>query len=121
MPGRDDHLRQADRFEAFLRQINVPGQAYREWVVIVWFHIALHYVDAFLATRGTAQTDNHNDRWAKMANHAETRAISDEFHRLYKDAKEARYEGGEYTPMDLEPIERLYLRVRTAIRQALGI
>ncbi len=33
MPWRAEHLRQAERFEAFLQQINTPTQPYREWVV----------------------------------------------------------------------------------------
>jgi hypothetical protein len=40
MPDRAEHLRQATRFEGFVN--NTPQQPYREWVVIVWFHIALH-------------------------------------------------------------------------------
>ncbi len=42
MPDRAEHLRQATRFEGFVTSINTPQQPYREWVVIVWFHIALH-------------------------------------------------------------------------------
>ncbi len=121
MPRRDEHLRQADRFEAFLRQISVPTQPYKEWVVIVWFHIALHYVDAFFATKGFPQVEGHSDRWTKLARYPETQAIYESYERLYKEAKEARYEGGEYTPIDLQSIERLYNQVRSAMRAALGL
>ncbi len=121
MPGRDEHLRQAQRFEAFLKQIHTPAQPYKEWVVIVWFHIALHYVDAFLAGKGHPQVAGHSDRWGKMARYDETRPLGTAFQRLYKDAKEARYEGGEYTPADLEVIERVYRRIRGAMRTALSL
>ena len=121
MPGSDEHLRQAERFEGFLRQISTPTQPYKEWIVIVTFHIALHYVDAFLATRGHAQIEGHSDRWAKMGRYNETRLSIEPFGRLYKDAKEARYQGGEYAPADLAEIERLYLQVRRSMRQALGL
>ncbi len=121
MPGRDEQLRQAQRFEAFLKQIHTPAQPYKEWVVIVWFHIALHYVDAFLAGKGHPQVAGHSDRWGKMARYDETRPLGTAFQRLYKDAKEARYEGGEYTPADLEVIERVYRRIRGAMRTALSL
>lgn len=121
MPGRDEHLRQAQRFEAFLKQIHTPAQPYKEWVVIVWFHIALHYVDAFLAGKGYPQVAGHSDRWGKMARYDETRPLGTALQRLYKDAKEARYEGGEYTPADLEVIERVYRRIRGAMRTALSL
>ena len=121
MPDRSEHLRQAGRFEAFVASINTPAQPYREWVVIVWFHIALHYVDAFLAEQGHPQIAGHGDRWAKMGNAPETRVILEPFERLYKEAKEARYHGGDYTPADLSTVERLYQRVRAAMRETLRL
>jgi hypothetical protein len=121
MADREGHLRQVERFEAFLKQINTPTQTHREWVVIVWFHISLHYIDAFLAQNGWDAVEGHSGRWSKMPSFAETRALSQDFHRLYKDAKEARYEGGEYTPLDMAPIEKRYLAIRTAMRKALSL
>ena len=60
--------------------------------------------------------------WSKMANCGETRGgVAQDYHRLYKDAKEARYEGGEYTPLDLAPIEKRYLSIRAAMRKALSL
>jgi len=121
MSNREGHLRQADRFENFLKQINTPAQSYKEWVVIVWFHIALHYVDAFLALNGIDAVEGHTGRWPKLTAFPETRAIYDVYEQLYKDAKEARYAGGEYTPLDLVPIEGRYNQVRSAMRKALGL
>lgn len=120
MRGREQHLRSADRFEQFLKQIDHNQQQHREWVVIVMFHIAMHYVDAFLATK-MSQVTAHGDRWAKMASLPETRVLGATMMTLYNDAKEARYEGGEYAPLDLGPIRKRYLTVRTAMRSALGL
>src|SRR5262245_17874434 len=111
MPGREDHLRQAERFEGFLAQIDTPTQTFREWCVIVRFHIALHYVDAFLATKDHFQVEGHSDRWTKMSRYDETKAIESKFRRLYKDAKEARYDGGEFTSADLTSVDGLYQAV----------
>ena len=121
MPGRDEHLLSAERFESFVTQINTPAQPYREWVVIVWVHVALHYVDAFLADKGHAQIAGHSDRWAKMSAYPETRELTESFERLYKEAKEARYQGGQYTPADLEVVRRLYEQVRGRMRTALRL
>lgn len=120
MRGREQHLRSAERFERFLAQIDHDQQPYREWVVIVMFHIAIHYVDAFLATK-KGKVTAHGDRWAKMENEPETRVLGGTMMTLYGDAKEARYEGGEYAPMDLEPIRKRYKTIRTAMRSALGL
>lgn len=76
MPDRETHLVQAQRFEAFLKQVDRSDQTYREWIVIVWFHIVLHYVDAVLAEKKRwHQIESHADRTAKMHNCEETRAI----------------------------------------------
>lgn len=56
-----------------------------------------------------------------MHRYDETRAIFEAYEQLYKDAKEARYEGGEYAPADLQAIERRYTKVIGAMRQALGL
>ena len=87
----------------------------------MWFHIALHYVDAFLAVQGHEQIAGHSDRWAKMANFPETRAVRIEFEQLYKDAKEALYQGTVYTPADIAMVRPLYDGVRSAMRAALGL
>lgn len=123
MPGRDAHLSAAARFESFLTKITrEPAQQHREWTVVVWFYIALQYVDAFLATKGHLQVTDHPDRAAKMVNYPETRgAVGEAFHQLYKDSKEARYECTEFTAPDLEPIRRRYDIVRNAMRAVLGV
>ena len=56
-----------------------------------------------------------------MGNYRETRAIIEPFERLYEEAKEARYHGGNYTPADLSTVERLYQRVRAAMRETLRL
>ena len=118
MPGRSQHLLSADRFESFAAHI---APQHLEWLVIVWFHIALHYVDAFLAVQGHEQIAGHSDRWATMANSLETRAVRIESEQLYKEAKDARYQGTVYTPADIATVWPLYDGVRSAMRAALGL
>lgn len=121
MPSREIHLLQAGRFESFLRQINTPDQTYKEWVVIAWYLIAQHYVDAFLDTKGHAEIDGHKQRWALLVNFDETRAISAPFRRLYKESKQARYEGTAFTASDLDHVRPLYEQVRNGMRAALAL
>ena len=80
-----------------------------------------HLVDAFLAEHGHAQIAGHSDRWARMSAQVETREITPPFERLYKEAKEARYEGGQYTPLELDAVRPLYELVRGRMRAALGL
>ena len=122
MPDRETHLVQAQRFEAFLRQIDRPDQTYKEWIVIVWFHIALHYVDAVLAEKKHwHQIESHADRTAKMHNCEETRAIYETYHQLYVEVKEARYQGTAFSSADLAAVKPHYEGVRAAMRKALRL
>lgn len=90
-------------------------------MVIVRFHVCLHYLDAFLATKGYAVVAGHSDRLTKIRLQDETKPIAEDYHRLYKEAKEARYEGAEFTSADLESVERLYSRVRNRVRAILQL
>lgn len=49
----DEHLAKARRNERFLEAINEVQPPYHEWVVVVAFYAAVHYVDAFFALRDT--------------------------------------------------------------------
>ncbi len=60
-------------------------------------------------------------RGSDPINQDETRKIFDNFERLHKNAKEGRYEGGEYAPLDLAAIEARYNTVRSAMRKALNL
>lgn len=122
MPGKDEHLRIAGRFEAFLKQVDTPQQTYTEWIVVLWFHISLHYVDAVLSAKhGWHAVEGHTGRTPKMTNCSDTRPIRDDYQELYKEAKQARYEGTGFTQADLAQIRPLFVRVRSAMRAALNL
>ena len=112
------HLAQAERVEAFLTTLR-GGSPYREWVVIAWFYSALHYVEAFLVTK-SAVYRNHDLRRAEMRRHEETRAILADYQQLHEAAGEARYEGTPFIGRNLTELEPVFLRVKAAMRQALG-
>ena len=80
--------------------------------MVVWFYIALHYVDAVLSESGYRRIDSHSHRLALLANTDATREIHTAFIRLYGESKEARYYGTQYNVRDLREIEVLYVKVR---------
>jgi hypothetical protein len=122
MPDRDGHLLSVSRFEAFLKQMDRQDQIYKEWIVVVWFHIALHYVDAVLADKKRwFQIEGHSDRAARMQNCDDTRVIHEAYHSLYAESKQARYQGTGFTALDLAAVKPLYDTIRTAMRRALQL
>lgn len=112
-----EHLSQVDRFTRFLGGLS-PDQPYREWVIVLWFYISLHYVEAFLTTTSTRRR-THETRREEMRRYPETRAILPEYLQLYKLSREARYDGTPFTQADLDTYRSLYLNVVAAMRKAL--
>ena len=118
MPRRNSqsHLLQAERSEAFLKLLP-EDQPYREWVIVVLFYCALHYVEAFLVTKN-GDYRNHDFRRNEMKRHAETSAILVAYHQLQKAADEARYEGTEFRQADIDGYQPLFEQVKSAMRRA---
>jgi hypothetical protein len=110
----------ADRFESFLKTIS-DSSPYKEWIVVVWFYIALHYVDAVLAENGYRRIEGHSNRLATLANVTATREVRADFLQLYEESKEARYYGTQYTHADLANVRPLYALIRERMRAALGV
>jgi hypothetical protein len=119
MLNSGDHLSQAGRFTSFLSSLS-PEQPYKEWLLVLWFYIALHYVEAFLVTvRPRLRT--HESRREDMRQFPETRAILNEYQQLYKLSKEARYDGTPFTQADIDRFRPLYLKVVAHMKATLGI
>ncbi len=89
--------------------------------MVVWFYIALHYVDAVLSRNGYTSIRSHTDRIALLRNVAATREIGGDFIQLYEESKEARYLGTQYRDEDLVAVQSLFDRVRQRMRSELSM
>lgn len=114
-----DHLAQADRFTRFVESLP-PEQPYKEWVLVLWFYIALHYVEAFLVTKSSLPR-THESRRIELRKHSETRAVQADYHELYKVSREARYDGTPFRQADLDRYRPMYHRVVAEMKNALRI
>ena len=116
-----DHVHQAERVESLLKIVRAQAPQYKEWIIVLWFYVCLHYVDAFLSTKTSDSSGGHTGRMYRMTRYPETQAIESAYHRLYKLSREARYDGTPFTDNDLAQIEPLYNKVRQAMRTALQL
>jgi uncharacterized protein (UPF0332 family) len=91
MPSRDEHLRQAQHNLEFSESLD-PGR-YSDWIATGLFYSALHYVDAFLATK-SIHPGRHDVRDDLMTKVAELKLISNAYWALKNSSRTARY----YTP-----------------------
>ena len=114
-----EHIAFAERIEGFEQRIPID-LGYRDRAVIALFYAALHYVEAFLVTKTTSYR-NHEIRRLRMREHHETDAIMVDYHVLHQAAEEARYHGTPFRQDDLDRLRARFLKVKGAMRNALGL
>lgn len=122
MPGRQEHLDKAAHNERFLDTFDVDSTPYLDWVVIVAFYIALHYIDAYLASRGFENIPDHRTRNNLLILDRSLGSIRDYYYQLKDDSEEARYDVRLFTTQEVNEILNVFLEpVRHHIQQLLGI
>lgn len=104
-----EHLAQAARNEEFANAISGFDTRLTEWEVTALFYSALHYVSAFLASRGY-EVKNHQERRNLIAQHTN---VSYEYDNLLQHSMDARYEMKKFTPGEVEELRADdFLRVK---------
>lgn len=89
MPAASEHREKAASCERVFQRLNERRPAEADWVVIIAFYAALHWVDAVLAQQAHHPT-NHRER-----NRAAQRLpLWNDYHELYVTSRIARYEAG---------------------------
>ena len=88
MPALNDHLRQAEHNRDFANSLD--ASKYSDWIAIALFYSALHYLDAFLATKGH-HPGGHPVRDGFVAMVVELKPIYNEYRTLKNSAHTARY------------------------------
>jgi len=104
MPGQRAHLAQANRNLRILEQFNFTTCDYLDWLVVIAFYTALHWVDAFLATLGL-HPDNHRARNFEVRTHLP--AIHAHYMRLYLVSRDARYGAIHYRRRQMRYVRAL--------------
>lgn len=86
MPSTDQHLTQARHNEMFRQSLN--GTSFADWIVTGIFYSAIHYIEAFLATKNL-HPKNHAYRDNDVGIHM-SGSFRDYRHLKYKSER-ARY------------------------------
>ncbi len=93
-----EHLAQAARNEEFVAAIGGLETRFTEWEITGLFYSVLHYMSAFLATRGY-EAKNHHERRNLIAQHTN---LSNEYDNILQYSLDARYEMKQFTPEEVE-------------------
>lgn len=120
MPSRDDHLSQAQHNLEFGESLDAAK--YSDWVATALFYTALHYVDAFLDTKGY-HPGKHDVRDGFVAKVQELRPIYDHYRALKDSSRTARYYcPPAFPPQHLRDLRNIHLeRIRSTLRAYIPI
>lgn len=116
MPQKAEHLRQASKNEGFFESFHLDSTPYLDWVVTGVFYSALHYVDAYLASK-SIDPRSHEERHAYVSREANLRFVEAEYLKLENQSRLARYECFRFRPGKVrELIDADFARLRDYIK-----
>lgn len=96
-----NHLAQADHNRRFWSSFDLNSTPFVDWVVAGIFYEGVHWVEAFLSTRGEHSYD-HKERLAAMKrNGTEMGPITADLEILKHESENARYRCYKHKPQDI--------------------
>lgn len=91
MPRMEQHLTQARRNEEFAHGL-LTDDEHIEWVPVVAFYAAWHYVHAYFATQaGIPHTLGHDGMQRYVSTLSVLKPVEDHYYRLFNECNNARY------------------------------
>jgi hypothetical protein len=90
MPRKNDHVAQAHHNHAYWSAQDLVATSYRDWIVTGIFYEAVHWVEAFLATKAEHPT-SHGQRDACMVRYSDLDPIVGDYGVLKSESQNARY------------------------------
>ena len=98
MSSKTEHLAQAEHNHNFWNSLPVDSTPYRDWVVTGIFYEGVHWVEAFLSTRGE-HSDDHRDRLHAMQRNSWVigTEITEDLETLKQESENARYRCYKHT------------------------
>ena len=86
MPTDQAHLSKYHIAKAAQLALQADSNRHPDWIVITAFYQALHWVDAFLATKQRHPSDHRERNW-EVRNNADLKIIKRNYNRLYKASR----------------------------------
>jgi len=105
MPRKDEHVNWAIHDRDFWTSIDLDTSPYTDWAPIGMFYEALHWVEAFLATKGHHYHEHKQRKWAMRRLYAsELGTIEADYSKLKQDSETARYDCYKHTPKEIRQL-----------------
>lgn len=85
-----DHLEKAESNQRFLNSFDLYRTGFLDWAIVAIFYTALHYVDAYLASKGHVEiAGGHQERNSLVRE--QLSSIESQYMTLYWASRNARY------------------------------
>ncbi len=119
MPTKDEHVNWATHDRDFWTSIDLDSSPFTDWVVTGMFYESLHWVEAFLNTKG-CRSGKHSKRNQNMLLYAsDLGAIQTDYTKLKQDSETARYECYRHTAKEARQLIPLVDHIKDHISQLL--
>ncbi len=103
MPNTAQHRGKAEHNEFFVSE---TGNPFLDWAVCGTFYAALHYVEAYLATKNI-HPSTHAGRISCIQRDSRLNAIYTDYRELLNESRDARYEAAiTFTQADVNRVQR---------------
>ena len=103
MPARHEHENKAQSNSQLWASFDFPTTPYRDWVVAIMFYESVHWIEAFLATKGL-HSSGHPDRARTISRLSELRLDQDfvsDYGVLRTESENARYYCYQHTTQEV--------------------
>ena len=120
MPQKDEHLNWAIHDRDFWTSIDLDTSPYPDWAPSGMFYEALHWVEAFLATKGYHCREHKQRKWAmRRVYRSDLGTIEVDYSKLKQVSETARYECHKHTANEIQQLIPLVDRIKSHISQLL--
>ncbi len=97
MPKKEEHIDWAKHDRNFWTSIDLDNTPFTDWVVTGMFYESLHWVEAFLDTKGY-RSGGHPDRLRNMLLFiSDLGTIQADYNKLKQDSETGRYDCNRHT------------------------
>lgn len=119
MPKKDEHIKWAAHDRSFWTSIDLDNTTFTDWAVTGIFYESVHWVEAFLDTKGY-HSGNHPKRSQNMRFFkADFKPIQTDYDTLKQDSETARYDCYKHTAEEARQLVSLVDHIKNHISKFL--
>ncbi len=111
MPTTPEHKAKAAANEAFASTLDAPSW---DWAVSGLFYSALHYVEAYLATKNV-HSGSHPVRDSHIQKDTVLKTVYKSYRELKDESRTARYDVVQFSPVDVKRLTATLDQVKRVI------